>query len=79
MKYEGPNSYQTKDVANVKVFADKQMDKWMGQKLYAPIYQCEGINMNYLKLKIISFISIENLSSASRVFSNSNFQGKTLE
>ena len=23
MKYEGPNSYQSKDMANVKVFADK--------------------------------------------------------
>ena len=26
-KYEGPNSYQSKDMANVKVFADIQMDK----------------------------------------------------
>ena len=26
MKYEGPNSYQSKDMANVKVFADKRTD-----------------------------------------------------
>ena len=25
-KYEGPNSYQSKDMANVNVFADKQTD-----------------------------------------------------
>ena len=36
MKYEGPNSYQSKDNVNVKVFADKRMDKRTGQKLYAP-------------------------------------------
>ena len=27
MKYEGPNSYQSKDMPNIKVFADKQTDK----------------------------------------------------
>ena len=27
MKYEGPSSYQSKDMANVKVFADKQTNK----------------------------------------------------
>ena len=32
VKYEGPNSYQSKDMANVKVFKDKQT----GQKLYTP-------------------------------------------
>ena len=32
VKYESPNSYQSKDMANVKVFADKHT----GQKLYAP-------------------------------------------
>ena len=26
MKYEGYNSYQSNDMANIKVFADKQMD-----------------------------------------------------
>ena len=40
VKYEGPNSYQSKDIANVKVFADKQTDKRIygltDQKLYAP-------------------------------------------
>ena len=37
MKYEGPNSHQSKDMANVKVFADKETDKQPGQTLYAPI------------------------------------------
>ena len=27
MKYEGPHSYQSEDMANVKVFADKQTDR----------------------------------------------------
>ena len=27
MKYEGPNSYQSKAMANVKVFVNKQTDK----------------------------------------------------
>ena len=27
MKYEGPNAYQSKDMENVKVSADKQTDK----------------------------------------------------
>ena len=35
VKYEGRKSYQLKDMANVKVFADKQTDKQMGQQLYA--------------------------------------------
>ena len=46
VKYEGSNSYQSKDMANVKVFPDNQMDKrmdrQMGQKLYALIYRCGG-------------------------------------
>ena len=44
MKYEGPTSYQSKDMANVKVFADKQMDgRTKGQaKTYIPlIYRCK--------------------------------------
>ena len=40
MKYEGHMSYQSKDMANVKVFTDKQNrqtnDQTKGQKLYAP-------------------------------------------
>ena len=30
VKYEGPNSYQSKDLGNVEVFADKQIDKRTG-------------------------------------------------
>ena len=35
VKYEGPNSYISKDTANGKVFADKQKGERTGQKLYA--------------------------------------------
>ena len=33
-KYEGLNSYQLKDMANVIVFADKEMDKRTSQNIY---------------------------------------------
>ena len=33
MKYEGLKSYQSKDMANVKVFADKQVDKWTHRQM----------------------------------------------
>ena len=46
MKYEGPKSYQSEDMANVKVFADKQTDaqtnEW-AKNYIPPIYQCRGI------------------------------------
>ena len=53
MKYEGPNSYQSKDMANVKVFAsnkgiDGQTDgqKKKKKNIYIPlIYQGGGIKM----------------------------------
>ena len=51
-KYEGCKSYQSKDMAKVKVFPDKQMEKRThrptdGQKLYLPpIYRCGGIESN---------------------------------
>ena len=46
-KYEGPNSYQSKDIANVKAFADKQADEWTGKKLYAPdLSRQEDKNVN---------------------------------
>ena len=32
VKYEGPKSYQSKDMANVKVFADKQTDAWINRQ-----------------------------------------------
>jgi hypothetical protein len=39
MKYESPVIYHSKDMANVKVFANRQMDRQTdrrtGQKLYA--------------------------------------------
>ena len=48
MKYEGPNFYQSKDMANVKVFADKQTDKWtngQAKNYMTPIYRCGGIEI----------------------------------
>ena len=36
MKYEGPKSYQSKDIANVKCFANKQTVTRTGQKQYVP-------------------------------------------
>jgi hypothetical protein len=45
MEYESPISitYHSKDMANVKVFADRQTDRWAGQKLYAPDLSIGGI------------------------------------
>ena len=42
MKHAGPRSYQSKDMTNVKVFADKQTDKLRGQKLYTPDLSMQG-------------------------------------
>ena len=36
MEYKDPNCYQSKDMANVNVSANKQTDKRTGQNLYAP-------------------------------------------
>jgi hypothetical protein len=38
MKYESPVTYHSKDMANVKIFADRQT----GQKLYAPNLSIRG-------------------------------------
>jgi hypothetical protein len=38
MKYESPITYHSKDMANVKVFADRQT----GQKLFAPNLSIRG-------------------------------------
>ena len=53
MKYEGPKCYQSKDMANVKVFADKQTNARTSQKLYVPdllmqVYKNTGIKGCYL-------------------------------
>jgi hypothetical protein len=45
MKYESPITCHSKDMANVKVFADKQT----GQKLYAPDLSIRGHKKNYNK------------------------------
>ena len=46
IKYEGPKSYQSKDMANVKVFADEQTNKRKGKKLYAPDLSMRGIKIS---------------------------------
>ena len=46
---KAPNSYQSKDMANVKVLGDKQTDRWTNgwAKNYMPlIYQCGGLKIN---------------------------------
>jgi hypothetical protein len=40
--YEIPITYNSKDMANAKVFADRQTDKRTGQNLYAPDLSIRG-------------------------------------
>jgi hypothetical protein len=42
MKYESSITYHSKDMANVKVFADRQTDRWTGHKLYATDLSIQG-------------------------------------
>jgi hypothetical protein len=44
MKYESPITCHSKDMANVKVFEDRQTtrDRRTGQKLYAPDLSIQG-------------------------------------
>jgi hypothetical protein len=42
MKYESPITCHSKDMANVKVFADRQTTRQTGQKLYAPNLSIRG-------------------------------------
>ena len=45
MKYEGPNSYQSNDMANVKVFTDKQTDKHTDGQTDKPKTICHVVSM----------------------------------
>ena len=36
VKYEGPKAYQSKDMANVKVFAEKKTDKCTERQMDGP-------------------------------------------
>jgi hypothetical protein len=48
MKYESPITCQSKDMANVKVFADRQTDKQTDRpKNMPPIFRYGGIKMVY--------------------------------
>jgi hypothetical protein len=42
MEYESPITCHSKDMTNVKVFADRQTDRQTGQKLYAPDFSIRG-------------------------------------
>jgi hypothetical protein len=42
MKYESRITYHSKDMTNVKVFADRQTNRRTGQKLYAPDLSIQG-------------------------------------
>jgi hypothetical protein len=44
VKYVSPITYHSKDMVNVKVFADRQTDRRTGQKLYAPDLSIRGHN-----------------------------------
>ena len=47
VKYEGLYSYQSKDMADVKVFVDKETNKWTGQELHALDLSMPGHNKPY--------------------------------
>jgi hypothetical protein len=49
MKYESPITYHSKDMANVKVFADRQTNRPTGQKLYAPDLSIRGHKKSKIK------------------------------
>jgi hypothetical protein len=42
MKYESPITYHSRDMANFKVFADRQTGRRTGPKLYAPNLSIRG-------------------------------------
>ena len=59
-------------MANVKVFADKQTNRWTnGQKQYAPIYRCRGIKNIVILFKFFAkqhqFESINFVDDKSKV------------
>jgi hypothetical protein len=56
MKYESPITYHSKDMANVKVFADRQINRRRGQKLYAPDLSILGHKKHTEFLKSISIL-----------------------
>ena len=63
MKYEDPKSYKLKDMANVKVFANKQKDKQTDKqaKNYMPqIYRCRGIKMWTVEIRYQTAHSVQS-------------------
>jgi hypothetical protein len=57
MKYESPITYHSKDIANVKVFADRQTERQTnrrtGQKLYASDLSIRGHSKERIFAKVI--------------------------
>jgi hypothetical protein len=64
MKYESPTTYLSKDMANVKVFADRQTDKQtdrQAKNYMAPIFRYGGIRTKYNEHKYKKFMAIAAL------------------
>jgi hypothetical protein len=87
MKYECPITCHSKDMANVKVFADRQTDRRSGQKLYAPDLSIWGHkNIYYITRKASSLakqytvcysireICRENISCVQRLNKSENLR-----
>jgi hypothetical protein len=53
MKYESPITCHSKDMTNVKVFADRQTDGRTGQKLYAPDLSIQGHKNSFIKTLLL--------------------------
>ena len=70
VKYEGPNSYQSKDLANVKVFADKQTD-WLKTICPRSIYVGAWVTVLFSKsLYQITIYWFSTTSMTQRAFEN---------
>ena len=80
MKYEGPNSFQSKDIANVKVLADKQTDRRMDRqtdrvKNYIPqVYPCRGIKITLEKIGNASGHNVFKICLSENVRRTGNYE-----
>jgi hypothetical protein len=56
MKYDSPIINDSRHMANVKVFADKQTEGWIDKpKTICPIFQYGGIKIVYRTDKLLAF------------------------
>jgi hypothetical protein len=58
MKYESPIAYHSKDMANVKVFADRQAKNYMPQ-----IFRYGGIKITISYGKVLSQRTVMNMNN----------------